>query len=274
MTCDDSDACTTESCNSTSGLCETTDTVVCDDLDECTDDSCNSETGLCEYVDNGTCGVAICRTPGFWATHGGTEKNRSTNITQAVIDEVGGLNVCGITIDNTEAGNDTSALEAMCVAVKGVSERQLVRQLTAAALNCVMSGGDSDCVGGPIEDLFADCNNACQGFASDLSINECIGEIDCFNNGGFWAGGSCTHNPGACSISGGLCDVDNDTCDGGLGDTCEPDPQETCHERELCQVDESGEPVDDGLCFVPPGPAGSSGECNVAKKNDIYVGSY
>ncbi|MGK2924642.1 MAG: hypothetical protein ACSLE2_03390, partial [Lysobacterales bacterium] len=91
--------------------------------------------------------------------------------------------------------------------------------------------------------------------------------IDCFNNGGYWAGGSCTNNPGACSISGGLCDVNNDTCDGGLGDVCEPDPQENCHERELCQ--EEGP-----LCFQPPGPAGSSGECNVARKNSIYVGSY
>ncbi|HEX9852784.1 MAG TPA: hypothetical protein VGA68_07200, partial [Woeseiaceae bacterium] len=273
--CDDGDACTEDSCNPYTGQCVYTPNYDCDDGDVCTDDSCDPATGECVNVDNGTCvGEAICRTPGFWGAHGGDSKNRSQNITQAVIDEVGGLNVCGVTIDNTDVGSDTSALEAMCVSVKGVSERQLVRQLTAAALNCVMSGGDSDCVGGPIEELFADCNDSCQGFASDRSINECIGEIDCFNNGGFWAGGSCTYNPGACSISGGLCDVDNDTCDGGLGDTCEPDPQESCHEVELCQVDEAGEPIEDGLCFIPPGPAGSSGECNQARKNSTYVGNY
>jgi hypothetical protein len=280
-TCDDGDACTTEECNTVTGECETTSTETCDDGDDCTEDSCDPETGECVFEpltpeEAPECfpGAAICRTPGFWATHGGEEKNRSINITQAVIDSVGGLNVCGVTIDNTEAGNDTSAIEAMCVAVKGVSERQLVRQLTAAALNCVMSGGDSDCVGGPIEDLFADCNAACVGDPADHSINECIDEIDCFNNGGTFADGNCTFNPGICSDSLVLCDVDNDQCAGGAGDVCVPDPSPTCHEQELCQVDEEGEPIEDGLCFIPPGPAGSSGECNEAKKNDIFVGDY
>jgi hypothetical protein len=220
--------------------------------------------------------VAICRTPGFWATHAGEEKNRSQNITQAVIDSVGGLNVCGVLITNTVELDEFSSTQAMCVAVKGVSERQLVRQLTAAALNCVMSGGDSDCVGGPIEDLYADCNEACLGNASDHSINECIGEIDCFNNGGYWAGDFCIYNPGVCSISDAVCDAEGDgsECTGGVGDVCEPDPQENCHERELCQVDANGDPVEGGLCFVPPGPAGSSGDCNIAKRDDIYVGAY
>jgi len=271
LDCDDNDVCTTDVCDPIDGCVNTPGALDCDDGDECTIDSCDPIEGCVHEADPACGGEAICRTPGFWATHAGTEKNRSTNITQEVIDSVGGLNVCGTQITNTVAGNSMSAVEAMCVAVKGDTQRQLVRQLTAAALNCVMSGGDSDCVGGPIEELFADCNDACQGFASDLSMNECIGQIDCFNNGGFWADGHCTFNPGACSLSGGLCDVDDDQCAGGVGDVCEPDPQESCHERELCQVDEFGDPIDDGLCYIPPGPAGSSGECNVAKKNDVYV---
>jgi hypothetical protein len=145
--------------------------------------------------------------------------------------------------------------------------------MTAAALNCVMSGGDGACVGGPIEALYAECDAACVGDPSAYSINECIGLIDCFNNGGTIVGDQCIYNPGVCegSMEGELCDVDNPECGDLTGDVCVPDPQETCHERELCQVDEEGEPIEDGLCFIPPGPAGSAKDCNVARKNGFFL---
>ena len=134
-------------------------------------------TASCEVVVN----EAICRTPGFWGTHAGTEKNRSQNITQAVIDAGGGsLSICGQTIDNTLPGNPNSAVEAMCVKVQGDSRRQLARQLTAAALNCIVSGAGADCVGLPaIADTFATCNANCLGG----DISGCIEAIDAFNNG-------------------------------------------------------------------------------------------
>ena len=65
----------------------------------------------------------ICRTPGFWGTHGGVEKG-GPNITQFAIDQAGGsIEICGQTITNTTPttttptapGNDQSALEAICV---------------------------------------------------------------------------------------------------------------------------------------------------------------
>jgi len=59
---------------------------------------------------------------------------------------------------------------------------QLVRQLTALALNCGVSGFGLDCGGNAgLEALFNDCNAAC---LSNTGVGDCIGEIDCFNNGG------------------------------------------------------------------------------------------
>jgi len=214
--------------------------------------------------------VEICRTPGFWATHGGEEKNRSTNITQAVIDSVGYLEVCGDQITNTDAGalwgiNDASAIEAMCTSPKGTLERQLVRQLTAAALNCVMSGGtDGACTGTSRAEMLSDCNAACAGGLSTRSVNECIDEIDCFNNGGTWDGASCLTGVGYCEGTDDPGPIvvcwDGNECAREVA--CIPS-METCHDLDLCLEDTD-------LCFEPPGPAGSSGECKLAKKNVIY----
>src|SRR5207249_12088001 len=55
----------------------------------------------------------------------------------------------------------SSAEEALCVRVRGQQARQLARQLTAAALNCVVSGKPADCLGSSISDLFARCNTGC-----------------------------------------------------------------------------------------------------------------
>jgi hypothetical protein len=148
----------------------------------------------------------------------------------------------------------------MCISVKGETQLQLVRQLTAAALNCVMSGGDGNCTGVSIQDLQADCNAACVGDPSDRTMNECIDEIDCFNNGGDWDGGICTYGTGLCEISGEDCS-DDVGCPG-LLDTCVA--FETCHDRDLC-------PDGGDLCIEPPHPASSSKACTAAADNDIYV---
>jgi hypothetical protein len=86
-----------------------------------------------------TPGNEICRTAGFWAEHGGSEKGCSQNITQTVIDAAGPLAVCGESISTTGIDDAASALEAMCVRVRGEQRLQLARQLTAAALNCVVT---------------------------------------------------------------------------------------------------------------------------------------
>jgi hypothetical protein len=126
-------------------------------------------------------------------------------------------------------------VEAICVSPKGNSRLQLARQLTAMSLNCCISGLGSDCSMDPsLGDLYSQCNEACS--TGDSSANGCIEAVDCFNNGGQF----------------------NETTG-----TCEPRPDK-CHERQLCNLNI-------GLCFDPPGPAGSSNACNDAGGNKCAV---
>ena len=126
----------------------------------------------------------ICRTPGFWGTHAleNPEKDGSLNITLAVIAAGGNLSICGRTISDTEVGSVNSALEAVCVSPKGDQRLQLARQLTAAALNCVISGAGANCGGLPviIGNRYGECNLACE---NDTDLDTCIEELDDFNNG-------------------------------------------------------------------------------------------
>ena len=184
-------------------------------------------------------GEEICRTPGFWGTHAGEEHRRSTDLVQLVIDAGGPLSVCGQTIDNTEVGNVHSAVEAMCVQVEGVQQRQLARQLTAMSLNCIVSGGQSDCTATSVDGLFASANAACEANADDLG--EYIARVDCFNNGGQFDEGTYE------------CHIDDES-------------QSNCQNRDL---DESTE-IFDGVRPLP-GPAGSPRACNAASGNGIKV---
>lgn len=209
--------------------------------------------------------TATCRTPGFWGTHAGTEKSRAMNITQAVIDAApAGIVVCGETVDNTSLMTDGSALEAMCVHPRGEQIHQLARHLTAAALNCVMSGSGMDCDGTAIEGLFNSCNSVCMAGTDDQAIQDCGLEIDCWNNGGTLLDtGMC--QLGTCSETGEPCEENLD-CGYNLDGaelSCIPF-KDTCHDRPLVNEDL-------GLFFDPPGPAGSSKGCNSAIKNKTYL---
>jgi hypothetical protein len=255
--CGTTDFCVERGCEPESG-CFTTDNseTLCPD-EFCTERTCNPETSQCDLQDvSGKCNVdpnvpdvceicdeendecvvdltvdpicnpneIICRTPGFWSSHAGTEKARSQNITQAVIDLGGGcFEVCGEVISDTLVGSANSVLEAMCASPRGDQRIQLARQLTAMGLNCIVSEVGVDCGGdAALGELFADCNAACVGGPSDRSIGECIGDVDCFNNGGCRGDGN-------------------------------------CHERPLPEE------------FQPPGPAGSPGDCQKARKNSCTV---
>jgi len=205
-TCDDNDACNDDSCNPATGLCEHTNETVCNDNDVCTDDECNPDTGLCVFTrddtnDESCRNEAICRTPGYWKTHGA--------VSQQVINAAGGcLEVCGEVITTATAssvGNANSVLEAMCISPRGEHRLQLVRQLTGFALNCVISEFGADCSGDPsLGALFAACNDACINNTAD--VGDCIAAVDCFANGGVF-------NPTT-----------------GL---CGPDTGGSCHERDL-----------------------------------------
>ena len=207
----------------------------------CTNPQCNeckADTGQCGPITPtpAGCGVEICRTPGFWGTHAGREKARSQNITQAVLNAAGGcIEICGEIIDNTLLNSADSAVEAICVSPRGTQELQLVRQLTATALNCIITNGSPDCTNVSIQDVFQACDAACA--AGDPSAADtCIGLLDCFNNGGT------IDNTGSC-VSGGT---------------------NNCHNQPL---------INDSLNlnFEPPGPAGSSNECNDALGNTCTV---
>jgi hypothetical protein len=272
VVCDDGDACTDDSCDPNTGECVYEPNIVCDDADICTDDSCDPNTGECVFVPadplpDECVGDEICRTPGFWGARGGDEKApKSTNITQAVIDQViadtgNGLEVCGTFITNTDLNSNQSAIEAICVSPAGDLSRQLVRQLTAAALNCALGDCTSEHA-----DLVDSCNDTCTG-GGTLSVNECIDALDCFNNGGAWDGDSCSF-PGFCEVSEDACSSDEDCPE--LGDYCVP--AESCHDRDLCpDLSDDDEINGSDFCFEPPGPASSPQKCNVARKNDTYV---
>jgi hypothetical protein len=176
------------------------------------------------------------------------EKKNSINIVEAVIDCADGncadhtandfLLICGEKIDSpdnspadgTNDWNDaSSSTEAMCMTVKGFPKIQLARHLTAAALNCIISGGGADCAGtGIYSTVFATCNSRCTGGATKAELTQCIAALDCLNNGNNIVDGAC--------VAGGV---------------------ENCHTRPLVNEDL-------GLDFDPPGPAGSSEACNNA----------
>src|SRR5882724_6126018 len=233
----DDDLCTIEACNAATGKCESGSPTPCTaDADICTTEVCDSVSGRCHSVPaNPTppgCGATICRTPGFWGTHAGVEKSTSSNITQAVITLGGGvLNVCGQKITDTVLNDNNSAVEAICTSMKDGAQLQLARQLTAAALNCIVSNGIADCSATPLYSaIFAKCNTICSNTASaKQDVTDCISQIDCLNNGGTGLGnGSC--QTGVCAGDGvTACDAGT-TC--GDGSLCTGLPN-NCHDMLL-----------------------------------------
>ena len=102
-----------------------------------------------------------------------------------------GLNICGQTIFPNPEDSQVIApvVEALCVSPKGDNKLQLARQLTAAALNCIMSGGGPTCEGTSIAEVFdpEGCNDMCGDATSQRDdISLCIEKVDCFNNGRVW----------------------------------------------------------------------------------------
>ena len=107
-----------------------------------------------------------------------------------------GIEICGriVEVGPPESDQPPPVVEAICVSPSGDSTLQLGRQLTAAALNCILSGGGDDCTGTSddpddphwIEPVFAECNSACVPMAQGEQVNSCIEKLDCFNNGGMW----------------------------------------------------------------------------------------
>lgn len=207
---------------------------------------------------------AVCRSAGFWGNHAGTEKSKSENIAQAVIDAGGGaLQICGQNVNNTIVPENNSAVEALCVQTKGDTVLQLARQLTALSLNCIMSNGQADCKGMGVENLFTNCNAVCPGGGPSV-VDQCITRLNCANHGGMYdfATGIC--QTGRCSDNGAPCDEKSlSHCKNPTSATCK-DTKRTCEDRPL--VNEAL-----GLDFSEPGPAGSPKACRDARRNDCTI---
>lgn len=124
---------------------------------------------------------SICRGAGFWSTHAGNEKG-GANLTQELLTYAGCVEVCGEVIDSTAVNDADSALEGLCVSPKGGGQIQLARQLTAYALNCILSTGSPAC--GELE-AWEVCNEAC-AVADPIFMGLCRSYFDCTNNGGLW----------------------------------------------------------------------------------------
>jgi hypothetical protein len=183
-------------------------------------------------------------------------KRDAKNITQMVLDQAGGVMVCGQLVDTTAILRQDSAVEGICVSPSGEEKLQLARQLTAAALNCVISGEDCSA-----SELIETCNSVCLG-STAKAVSECIDELDCFNNGGtLLDSGMC--QLGTCNGDGVTACSDDDAC-AYLSTTtvvakCLP-LAGNCHDRDL--------PPELGAA---PHPAGSSKACNDANKNKCTV---
>jgi len=204
------------------------------------------------FTPNDQCGIEICRTPGFWQERAGTEKAGSRNLTLMTIVKGGGcLEICGEIITNTALDSANSAEEALCIRRNGHSLKQLARQLTAAALNCVVTNGAPDCVGVSIEQTFQECNDACAaGSRTTVGGVDCVDAIDCFNSGGTFTNGQCNHAETNCHDS-----TVVGFCQSG------PDAGQLCSTNDECA----------GGAKCDPGPAGSTDKCGAARANSCSV---
>jgi hypothetical protein len=196
--------CELDPTNRQRGVCVAThanapDSTPCVDTDNNPSTHAGCEGGRC--VQTHMASREVCRTSDFWAEHAGTEKGRNQNITQQVINAAGGcIEICGEVITNTDVNSANSAEEALCVEAEGDLRLQLVQQLTAAALNCTMSNGRSDCQGMAVQAIFQRCNAACASGIGGTDASMCVELLDCFNSGGIVdPSGSCTMGlPGNC----------------------------------------------------------------------------
>jgi cysteine-rich repeat protein len=226
-----------EVCDGTSTDCPADVLIGCPDVDgiDCVHPACDV-SGECTTNDD--C-VEICKAPKFWATRGirtggngngnGNNGGETEALIDIVLDEVGSIEVCGELIDNaTDLGDLDSALEALCVQTRGIEERALYRALVTTYLNCLVSeGGDCDDIVGRFTDVsFEECNSVCQDIPvpDGPTIDECIEQLECFNEGGRVIDGDCA-----------------------LG-TCEDDPEQLCGDDfEPCpDLDGDEEAEEDG----------------------------
>lgn len=197
--------------------------------------------------------IPVCREAGFWQTHGGSEKG-APNIVQDLIAQAGDcIDVCGELLQSTAVDDADSALEGLCVSSKSKPSIQLARQAIAAALSCVISSGDPDCLEGS-----SFCNDACADGVQDERDTLCQAYLSCTVSGGWLDLVSLGCWLGTCSIDATPCGTGGAaSCP--AGQTCVP-YSDSCALAPLVN-DELG------LDFDPLPAASSSKACNAASKS-------
>ena len=177
-----------ENCNGTDKTCPTDavepDTTVCRPAEEACDvaENCDGTTATCPE-DESMCseGFEACRNVIFWANHAG-QINGLPDVALSLIQNAdgGSIQVCGETIDDTDLKSASSAEEALCTPLFALNKRLvLVRELTAAMLNCLASGQDPYCY-----ELITECDEVCMTQSSTINeIKGCITALNDLNNG-------------------------------------------------------------------------------------------
>lgn len=168
----DTNPCTMDpACNPQTGMCEhppEPDSTPCPDTDNLACTTAGCEMGTCVQMHISTC-QGFTRTVGLWKNH--------PALTKIILDQAGGLTVCGESITNVAIDDAKSALEAMCGSANGNFEFQCCRQLTAASLN--------GAAGGAVFADLAHCNDVCgDPNSSKADVNACNTEATDFNQSG------------------------------------------------------------------------------------------
>jgi hypothetical protein len=145
------------------------------------------------------------------------------------------------------------------------TRNHLARDLITAALNCIVTTDvplkGADCSNTPLyAAAFAACNTACAS-GTDAQVSACQPLIDCLNNGGF-AG---QNADGSFFCGGGTCSDNGQPCTSTNLSLCQTPATATCNMGQSCT--DSLPPAFGN----PPGPAGSSNECNDAKKSSCTI---
>jgi hypothetical protein len=245
--CDNPDTCLAGNCvpnnEPTTTECRAADPATCDPAEFCV------AGGTCAPdIDPGACSDNICRTPGFFGNHPG--------IVTALLGG-GALNICGETLNNANAGNNQSAIEAICIS--GGGRNHLARDLTVLALNCKLTNGptNANCDFSDWEGLFDLCNAACTANTNTTLMSQCQSRVDCINNGGVPSADGAICGTGTCSDSGLPCTLANKTlCTVPGTATCDAAPN--CHNEDLPAP------------FEPPGSADPD-NCKTARKNSLTI---
>lgn len=184
------------------------------ETDRCTFDAFTGSAS-CNFEPPGPAGSAkACR----------DAKKNDLTLFQSFPSGLDGIEICGQVVSVLPQGVEgiPPVVEAICVSPSSDTNLQLGRQLTAAALNCLMSGGGADCSGTSIESVFGSCNTTCGLPSQADQTSMCIEKLDCFNNGGVWN----EQDPGAMY--------------------CQMDVPNSCHDQNLAGtiVGNPGGPVD------------------------------